>query len=95
MAYKIDVNSINESRVEMLNKINDIINNLDTVCIKIDESIEVFHTPTSAIIRDNANEYIYSKKKYINESVIPMIEKLQYAADTYEETSNSIKKSVS
>ena len=90
MEIDVDIGEFETTKTQMKSIVDDILNNIEEISKKIEESKLVFDTPSAQAFREHANEYIFNNKRYIDQVLIPMIEKLDNIADNYEEVINII-----
>lgn len=95
MKVDVDINEIRDVRAKMLEKINDILSNMNKIKNDIEESKKVYDTPSATAFRDSALEFIYSNKTYIETVLIPFVDHLNTVSACYEETINLISNEVS
>ena len=95
MKVDVDPHNIKENRTKMLDKINEILDNIQEINKKVEESKEVFDTPAATSFRDSANEYIFESKNYINNVLIPIVSNLDNVAQVYEDAIEAMNGSVS
>ena len=92
MRYEIDTAKLSDAKRRMREEIDEIAE-LCTECYrKIDESKEVFDTPTSKMFRDKANDIILQGQQYIDGTVKPFIESLDKVTRQYEDMITEIHK---
>ncbi len=69
---------------EMSSKLDEIDEMLKKTKIKVEESKEVFDTPTATYFRQKVYDYIDGQKLYINNDIRPFVEVLNTLANVYE-----------
>ena len=83
---------------ELKRKMQDGILQLESACkgcyAKIDETREVFNTPTGEIFREKANENVLKSQECISGKLMPFVSLLDNIIATYEESINETAKSV-
>ncbi|MBQ9853875.1 MAG: hypothetical protein IJO57_02450 [Bacilli bacterium] len=95
--YVVETDNMKNVMRDMLSKIDEILQMLNTTDDRINETKKVFDTPAAEYFRKRVNDYIEEKKLYIKNDLIPSIEvlnsiSLMYETDSEEEI-NFLKKS--
>ncbi len=90
MMYEIDVEKLNSIKKQMQIEIADFDTIYQECYKKIDETKEIFDTPTAQFFRENANELILQSQNYISGTVKPFIDNLDIIAKQYEDLFQNI-----
>ncbi len=94
MQIMYDIDSIKETEKKMLEIVNGIENACKECNRKVDESKEVFDTPTAEIFREKTTELITKSQRTIYNEIIPLINKLDDVIKAYSSTMEQISSSM-
>lgn len=82
--YAVETDNMKDVMKEMLSKIDEILQMLNTTDDKINETKKVFDTPAATHFRKRVNDYVEEQKLYIKNDIIPTIEVLNAISSMYE-----------
>ena len=90
----VDTKSIQDAKLKMLDKVNDLKKMLDKTVQKVEESKKDFDTPVANIFRTKVDEYVISEKKELDTGLISLIKSLDNITKAYDEMNETFKKEV-
>ena len=82
---RVETENMKTVMKEMASKIDEIDEMLKKTRIKVEESKQIFDTPTATYFRQKVFDYIDQQKLFITNDIRPLIEVLGTIANTYEE----------
>lgn len=94
MKCNVNIDKLSIVKRQMDDEINKLDNLLRNCIEKIDETVEVFDTPTSKVFREQAKDLVNLGKEYVNETVKPFIANLDNYIAIYRNSNDEIKRIV-
>ena len=82
---RVETENMKNVMKEMSSKIDELDEILKNTRIKVEESKQIFDTPTATYFRQKVYDYIDQQKLFITNDMRPLIEVLGTIANTYEE----------
>jgi len=92
---KIGIDSIDQTKKDLLFKLDDIISKYDYILDMVEDSKNLFDSNTAKYLREKIQENIMEQKGYINNNFNPFINELDFVKEEYASLYNDIKKEVS
>ena len=92
---KIGIDSIEQTKKDLLLKLDDIISKYNYILEMVEDSKNLFDSETAKYLREKIFENIKEQKWYINENFNPFINELDFVKEQYSSLYGDIKKEVS
>ncbi len=92
---KIGIDSIDQTKKDLLLKLDDITSKYDYILEMVEDSKNLFDSETAKYLREKIFDNVKEQKNYINNEFKPFINELDVVKEKYSSLYNDIKKEVS